>query len=564
MQLQISTNGTVISRLMPFFFLVSPAILSLLAGTITYAQDKTSEVDKIFSWATSGTPGCVCAVSQNGKVIVNRAYGSADLERNVPLHPGSIFDAGSLQKQFVAAAALLLVEEGKLSLTEDIHQYLPELPDYGHRITINHLLTHTSGIRDWTGILPIAAGNPDALTVIMRQRSLNIVPGEEWSYSNSGFVLMKEIVARRSGMSFGEFTAKRLFEPLGMKSTSYREDMRAVIRDRALAYDRDNSRWKMAMLLDNDRGGGGLLSTASDLLIWNDALTNGRISKFVSEKIEEPSKLNNGRKLVYARGLFLDTYRGTKEVWHTGSAEGYKSWLGRYPEFGLSIAIMCNSGDGTDRTSFAHRIFDLFAPAGTPKAESKAPPVVTGGGDPDLKSRMGLYFNEQTGEPLRLAVDSGRLRVAGGPGLVPIGKDRFKRFGAFVHFMSQDEFELQFLSQEQFELKSMEGKTTRYRRAQPYTPTADDLKAFAGRYESDEIGSIFQVVAGENGLVVRLEHAPKTSVPLRPVERDTFQAGMMMMRFVRDQSGKVVAINYSNPVLRKVKFTRLSEVSSHR
>ncbi len=127
----------------------------------------------------------------------------------------------------------------------------------------------------------------------------------------------------------------------------------------------------MAMLLDNDRGGGGLLSTASDLLIWSDALTNGRISKFVSEKVQEPTILNNGRKLNYARGLMLDTYRGTKELWHSGSAEGYKSWLGRYPELGLSIAIMCNSGDGTDRISFAHRIFDVFAPAGTRKPKAR-------------------------------------------------------------------------------------------------------------------------------------------------------------------------------------------------
>ncbi len=125
--------------------------------------------------------------------------------------------------------------------------------------------------------------------------------------------------------------------------------------------------------------------------------------------------------------------------------------------------------------------------------------------DPELKNKVGLYFNEQTGESLRLAVDSGRLRAGGGPGFVQVSKDRFKRFGASVMFMSQDEFELQFLSQDQLELKSMEGKTTRYRRAQPYTPTADELKAFAGRYESDEIGSIFQVVPGENGLVVRLE-----------------------------------------------------------
>jgi CubicO group peptidase (beta-lactamase class C family) len=127
-----------------------------------------------------------------------------------------------LTKPFVAAAVLLLVEDGKLSLTDDVRKDIPQLPDYGHKIMVDHLLTHTSGIRDWTGILPLTAGKDDALTVILRQRGLNFAPGEEWLYSNSGYVLLKEIVARRSGMSFDEFTRKRLFEPLGMKNTAYR------------------------------------------------------------------------------------------------------------------------------------------------------------------------------------------------------------------------------------------------------------------------------------------------------------------------------------------------------
>jgi CubicO group peptidase (beta-lactamase class C family) len=536
-------------------------VAASLVGTPAYAQDKTSEVDKIFSWATPATPGCAVAVSQHGKLVVNRAYGSADLERDVPISPGTIFDAGSLTKQFVAAAVLLLVEEGRLSLSEDVRKYIPELPDTGHKITLDHLLTHTSGIRDWTGILPLTAGNEDALTLILRQRGLNFAPGEEWLYSNSGYVLLKEIVARTSKMSFDEFTRKRLFEPLGMKNTAYRTDLREVVRNRALAYEKGRNGWRMAMSLDNDRGGGGLLSTASDLLIWNDALTNSRLGAFVTEKLHEPAKLNNGRKLGYSRGLFFETYRGAREVWHTGSANAYKSWLSRYPEHGLSIAIMCNSGDDTDRVASARRIFDLYVPAAAQGAGNNAPPIAAEGVDPaglDLNSKAGLFFSEATGEPLGLAVDRGRLRVAGGPALVAQSKDRFRRWGAFVEFMSQDEFEVNFLSPDEFELKSMEGKTTRYRRARPYAPTADDLKAFAGRYESTEIGTVFQIEPKGDGLQVRLEHTPSRSLELKPVERDTFQIARMTVRFQRDSAGKIVALDYSNPLVRNVKFTRLS------
>lgn len=533
-------------------------VIALLAGMTAYTQDKTGEIDKIFSWATPATPGCACVVAQHGKVIVNRAYGSADLERDVPINPGTVFDAGSLQKQFVAAAVLLLVEEGRLSLTDDVRKYIPELPDYGHKITINHLMTHTSGIRDWTGMLLLASGNPDAWSMILRQRGLQSIPGEEWSYSSSGFVLLKEIVARVSGMPFGEFARKRLFEPLGMKATTYREDMRDVIRNRALAYDKVKGNWRMAMMLDNDRGGGALLSTAGDLIIWNEALTNARLGTFVSEKIQEPSRLNNGRQLDYARGLILDRYRGAREVWHSGSADGYKSWLGRYPEQSLSIAIMCNSGDDTDRRTFARRIFDLLvSDTSALKAPFNPLPPVSDVAGLDLNSKAGLYFNERNGDPLRLVVFRDRLRVDDGPGFVAVTKDRFKRWGALTQFMSQDEFELQFISNDLVELKTMEGNITRYRRARPYTPTAAELKAYTGRFESDEMRAVFQVEAGKDALVIRLEHAPAKYLEFKPVERDIFQGGRMMARFLRNKSGKVVAFEYSNPAMRNIKFVRL-------
>src|SRR5262245_59304783 len=263
-----TSNNSYFSRLM---------VTALLIATPAFAQDKTAEIDKIFSWTKPNEPGCACAVSQNGKIVVNKAYGSADLERDTPLSPGSVFDAGSLRKQFVAAAVLLLVEEGKLSLSDDVRKYISELPDYGQKITIDHLLTHTSGIRDWTGLLPLAGGNTDVLTLILRQRGLNFAPGEEWFYSNSGYVLATEIVARASGMSFSEFARKRLFESLGMKTTRYVDNLKDVIKNRALAYAKSGNSWRWDMKLDNDRGGGALFTTAADLIVWNEALTSARL-----------------------------------------------------------------------------------------------------------------------------------------------------------------------------------------------------------------------------------------------------------------------------------------------
>jgi CubicO group peptidase (beta-lactamase class C family) len=485
------------------------------------------------------------------------------------LSPNSVFDIGSVRKQFVAAAVLLLVEDGRLSLSDDIRKHFPELPDYGQKITVDHLLTHTSGIRDWTGLRVLTGGNvDDVVSLILRQRGLNFAPGEEWSYSNSGYVLLTDLVARTSGMSFPEFTRKRLFEPLGMKTTMSPADMQDVIKNRALGYMKVGNGWRVGMYVGNERGstGGAILGTAADLVIWNDALTSGRLGAFVTGKLQEQARLNNGRKLSYARGLIVDTLRGSPLVSHSGSAAGYSAWLGRLPAQGLSIAVLCNS-DEASATALARRVGDQFLPAAVAEtAEARTPAAVgegAGATGSDLNGKAGLFVSERTGETLLLVVNKGELRIPGlRAALKPVAKDRFRNPSGDLFFMSQDEFELNFLSQDEFELKSMEGQTTRYRRAQPYAPNVADLNAFAGRYTNDEVGTVFQIAPGKDGLVVHLEGSSGKGSEIRPVYRDTFQISRVSVRFLRDKDGKVVAFDYSNPVVRNIKFTRLSDSNS--
>ena len=537
---------------------LSGVVLALVLVAAARAQDKTAEIDKIFSWVGPGMPGCVAAASRHGKLIVNRAYGLADLERGVPLSTDSVFDVASIRKQFVAAAVLLLVEEGRLSLADDVRKYVPELPDYGRTITLDQMLTHTSGLRDWVPLQNWTSNSNDAvMTMILRQRGLNFAPGEEWSYSNSGYVLLAEVVARTTRMTFPEFARTRLFEPLGMKSAVFVDDLRQVVKNRALAYERAGQSWRMDMRLE-DRGGGALFSTAADLLLWNDAVANARLGKFVSERLQEPATLNNGRKLDYARGLMLTTNYTGRVIYHGGGAAAYRSILGRFPEPGMSIAVLCNAGEASDaRDDYAGYILDLFvSPTGKRPASAavaEAPPVE----GLDVKSRAGLFFNEQTGEPLRLIVNGARLAVAGGGPLAAVTKDRFRNPRPSTAFMSQDAFELNFLSPDQFELTSMEGRTTRYRRSRPYAPTAADLEAFAGRYESDELRAVFHVTPGKGGVSARLNESPTQVFELGPVDPDTFQRGMQTVRFVRDAAGKVVALELTNPALRRIRFTRV-------
>lgn len=250
---------------------------------------------------------------------------------------------------------------------------------------------------------------------------------------------------------------------------------------------------------------------------------------------------------------------------HSGSAAGYSAWLGRLPAEGLSIAVVCNA-DVTSASALAQRVGELFRPAPDSKAaeraEAKAPAAVSEGAGVtglDLNSRAGLFFGEGPGEPLRLLVNNGKLQIVGGGPLMTVSGDRFRNPRGDLFFMSQDEFELHFRSADEFELKSMEGKTTRYRRAESYAPTAADLQAFAGRYESDEVGSVFKMVPGKDGLVVHLEGSSGKGSEIRPVSRDTFQVSRVMVRFRRDEAGKVVGFDYSNPLIRNIKYTRLSD-----
>lgn len=529
--------------------MISVAAAALLAGGPVHAQDLAGEIDRMFSWATQATPGCGVGVSQNGRVLVNRVYGMADLERGVALTPETPFDVGSVTKQFVAASVLLLVQEGRISLSDDIRTHVPELPDYRQTITIDHLLTHTSGIRDWVWLSSITENRDTPLALIQRQRGLNFAPGEEWSYSNSGYELLREIVARVSGQPLAEFMRTRLFEPLGMRSTRYARDA-SEVPGHAIGYEKQGEQWRVDMLLGNARGGGGVFSTAADLLAWNDALANHRLGAFVSEKLQEPARLRNGRTLGYARGLMLDGEGDEQIVWHSGDAAAYNAIVARLPAQGVSLALVCNAGQVADDGNYEVAIMDRFLPAPTPPADAVAAANVPAA---DLAGRAGLFFNERTGEPLRLVVNEGRLRVAGGPALVALDGGRFRNPRGILRFMSQDEFELHFVSTDQLELKSMEGQTTRYRRAQAYAPGAADLAAFAGRYETDEVGAL-EIGATANGVSGRINHSP--TLEFVPVHPDIFQRGPMTIRFRRDAAGNVIGLDLTSPALRNTHFPR--------
>src|SRR6187399_3126653 len=208
-------------------------------------QAPEARIDAVFSKWTTETPGCAVGVSKDGKPVVQKAYGMADLEHDAPNRADTIFEAGSVSKQFTAAAVLLLAQEGKLSLDDPVRKYVPELPDYGAPLTIRHMLQHTSGLRDWGEIAGIAGWprgervytHAHVLDIVSRQKALNFTPGTNWSYSNTGYNLSAIIVSRLSGQSFADFSRDRIFKPLGMTHTSWRDDYTRIVKHRAIAYE---------------------------------------------------------------------------------------------------------------------------------------------------------------------------------------------------------------------------------------------------------------------------------------------------------------------------------------
>lgn len=528
---------------MKFFALMLAAALAAPA-----AAQPAPVLDDIFTrWASPNSPGCAIAVAKDGQTIVDKAYGSADLEHGIANTPATIFEAGSVSKQFTAAAILLLVENGKLKLDDDVRRYIPELSPKLPRITIDHLLSHTSGLRDWGGVMDLAGWPrgtraytpPDVLDIIANQQALNYAPGAEYSYTNSGYNLMALIVERVSGQSLAAFTAARLFAPLGMANTSWRDDFRRVVHGRAVAYERADGgdRWAQAMPFEDAYGNGGLLTTTADLLSWNDALTTGKLGRFVTGKLQERARLADGSPITYARGLFVDRWRDRDQVSHSGSTGGYRAWLGRLPGEKLSMALLCNAGD-VSSTALARQVIDRVL--GVPEDAAVTPAPVDG--------RAGTFIDDATYLPVTLVDNAGTLRVEGGPALAPLPNGRLRGRGG----------ELAFDGRDRFVLHTPEGQTAAYRRVAPWVPHATDLAAIAGRYRSAEADATYVAFVEGGDLKLRLVRRPGVVVKLTPVAADLFEVeGGGIVRVLRHGSGLPSALSFGVPRVRDLRFARI-------
>lgn len=534
------------------------------AGVTALPDSTVARIDRAFAALTgSETPGCAVGVSRAGQPVLSRAYGMANLEYGVPNTPETIFESGSVAKQFTSAVLVLLQQDGKLSLDDDIRKHLPEVPDFGKKITIRNLLTHTSGLRDQWGLLSLKGSPPGSqvhtlpliLDLVAHQKSLNFEPGAEYLYSNTGYALAAVIVSRVSGMPFATFSQERLFKPLGMTNTQWRDDFTRVVKNRATAYDGNpRTGFRMDMPFTNVHGNGGLLTTVGDMLKWNaflDAPTAALGGASFVQAMETTPYFNNGKPSDYALGLVVTTRGGVREVSHSGSTAGYRTSLVRYPEQRVSVAVLCNAA-GAPAVSLGNQVGDIVVPH-TPRAVQAGAPADAGPAltAAQLERYTGLFRQPTTQNLLRAVVRDGKLTTTSPQTLTlaPAGTDRFRVPGQGV-------LQYRFANGKAREVLLIgETDTTRYEAMAAVSPSPAQLAAYAGSYWSDELESRVTIEVRDTALVVKRRPADQTT--LRATFSDAFQGpGLGTVVFSRDSRGRVNGFGIWAGRVRNVRFTK--------
>jgi CubicO group peptidase (beta-lactamase class C family) len=411
--------------------LLAVTLLVIAGGAFAQESDEaiTDQVDAIFAeWDNPNSAGCALGVIQDGEFVYRRGYGMANIEHSILLSSKSVFYIASTSKQFMAASIIMLAERGRLSLDDDVRKHVPELPDYGNTITIRHMLHHTSGLRDYLELWPLAGEYyedvhtaDEILELIVRQKGLNFEPGDEYSCSNSGYFLLSVIVERVSGQSLREFAHENIFEPLGMGNAHFHTDRNHIVPHRAIGhFQREDGSMAMYMSNFEQVGSGGLYTNVDALLLWDrnfydDVLSDGTLM----EELHRRGVLNDGDTLSHAAGLMIGEHRGLRTVSHAGSFLNYKTELLRFPNQRFSVVCLCNLGHLVP-ARLARQVADVYLAdllaeepeqEELPEPEAAAEPLSL---DASLLAEYaGQYYSEELGVVYRFRVTGSALYLIG-------------------------------------------------------------------------------------------------------------------------------------------------------
>jgi CubicO group peptidase (beta-lactamase class C family) len=502
------------------------------------SQAPEGAVDALFAaWNRPGMPGAVVEVIRDGKVVLSKGYGYADLEHDIPMTPAAGFAIGSNSKQFTAFSIYLLAQDGKLALDDDIRKTLPEVPDFGKTITIRQLLHHTSGLRDYLDLMALKGvrideviTQEDVLALVKRQRALNFAPGQEYSYSNTGYLLLGQIVQRVSGMPLADFARVRIFEPLGMKHTQFLNGYGTLVPQRALSYMPTGAGgYDYVAVPESADGAGGVVTTAGDLALWDANFYDGRVGGMaLLAQMQLPGKLGNGRPNNYASALLIDAYRGRRIVEHGGDISGFHTQLTRFPDQHFSVVVLANSPD-VDKNEMVRKVADIYldhevpaAPAAPMAPDKKFTEVAF---DPaGLDALVGYYaLPPQAGAAaVHFTKQDGQLWAQG------TGQVRMPVFA----YGDRSFFAKAINAQFTFDAPGKDGIVAggvlhqggydipAPRVAAP-APPAQGLTRFEGEFYSDELHVLYTVASGKDGLTLTY---PRGTASLDARGKDEFVA----------------------------------------
>ncbi len=550
-------------------------LLALLFASRASAQIPSQEipkkVDAVFAaYEKPGSPGCALGVIRDGMLIHARGYGLANLEHSVLITGTTVFDIGSTSKQFTATAILLLAQQGKLSLDDDIRKHIPELPVYSRPITIRHLLHHTSGLRDYLTLMALAGidfdgvtGDADALRLITRQKALNFTPGDERLYSNSGYFLLSVIVKRVSGESLREFAAENVFGPLGMTSTHFHDNHAEIVPQRAAGYaPRREGGFRIDMSGFEQTGDGAVYTTIEDLLLWDHNFYEPKVGgRKLLEQLHTTGVLNSGEKLTYAAGLVVSQYRGLKMVSHGGAWAGYRADLLRFPEQRFSVICLCNVANANP-TRLARQVAEVYLgdqmQAAAPATQSAAAASGTVPlSEADLKAKTGLYHHAVSGNLIRITLRDGKLWLSDSDEppeeLQALSPTRFR----VADWPSSLEMQIEppaAGAHPSPHLIRENSKPDVYEWVEAFEPTAAQIGEFVGAYFSDELDVTYQLTVNERKLTVEVKNQSR---PLAPAYRNAFQGpGGGLLEFTRDAQGRVTGFTVQAGRVRNIHFVR--------
>jgi len=560
----------------------------LAFGQVHKDDSVTDRVDKLFvQWDKADSPGCALGIIKDGRLVYGHGYGMANLSYGIPIQATSVFLIASISKQFTAMAVLMLVQQGKLSLDDDVRKYVPELPNLGTQLTIRQLLHHTSGIRDEEAMLPLAGFREhdviterDILDLVAAQKGLNYRPGEDFLYSNTGYTLLSIVVKRITGKSLRDLSETNIFKPLGMADSHFVDDHTTILKNWTPGYEPVASGgWKLSFPLFDFVGPTNVFTTIEDLARWDQNFYDKRVGgQAVIEQMLKPGVLNDGTEIDYAAGLFVGHWKGLRIVEHDGGDPGYRADFIRFPDQRFSVVCLCNVTN-IDPNEITRQIAEIYLADQFKRNEVKqhlAPEKRVEVSERELAAVAGLYFNPITEIVRRIYLKEGKLMYFRGPDnesqLKPLGNNRFLMVDVpvrvEVNFVPPQQaapakmYVVEVPDPDQTSSHSLNntGKPNIYQAVNPASYSSQELAEYTGKYYSEELDVTYIFRREANKLVLsrkKSEEAPT----LTPTFVDSFNLIIAnqsaTIRFKRDQKNHLTGFTLTVRSARGLRFKKL-------